>query len=113
MVFLALGSTIAAAGFGVFLMSFVKTARQSGPVLGATVALTGILGGLIPSGDPSQPGPFATISLLLPQGWAMRGWRLALSGAAFADVLLPVVVLLAFGLALFVIGVLGFRRRFA
>jgi ABC-2 type transport system permease protein len=110
---LVLGLTVAAAGFGVFLMSFVRTARQSGPILGMTVAVTGMLGGLIPTGDPSQPGVFDTAGLILPQGWAMRGWRLAVNGATPADVLLPVVVLLAFGLVLFAIGVLRLRRRFA
>ncbi len=112
-VLLALGLVVAAAGFGVFLMSFVKTARQSGPVMGLAVALTGVLGGLIPTGDPSQPGPFATVSLFLPQGWAMRGFRLAVNGATPAEIWLPLLVLLAAGLVLFAVGLLGFRRRFA
>ena len=110
---LALGLIVAAAGFGVCLMSFVKTARQSGPVMGLTVALTGILAGLIPTGDPSQPGPFATVSLCLPQGWAMRGFRLAVNGATPTEIWLPLLVLLAAGLVLFAVGVVGFRRRFA
>ena len=105
------GLAVSAAGFGVFLMSFVKTTRQAGPVMGLTVTLTGMLGGLIPTGDPSQPGAFATVSLILPQGWAMRGWRLAVNGATPAEALLPLGVLLAFGLVLFAIGVFGFRRR--
>lgn len=110
---LVVGLTVAAAGFGVFLMSFVKTTRQSGPVMGLTVSLTGMIGGLIPTGDPSQPGVFDTISLVLPHGWAMRGYKLAVSGAAPAGIWLSIGVLLAFGLVLFAIGVFGFRRRFA
>jgi ABC-2 type transport system permease protein len=110
---LALGLVVAAAGFGVFLMSFVKTARQSGPVMGLTVSLTGMLGGLIPTGNLSQPGVFDTASLFLPQGWAMRGWKLAVNGASPGEVLLPVGVLLAAGLILFAVGVFVFRRRFA
>ena len=110
---LAVGLTVAAAGFGVFLMSFVKTTRQSGPVMGLTVSLTGMLGGLIPTGNPSQPGVFDKISLILPHGWAMHGWRLAVNGATPAEIWLPVAVMLAFGAVLFVIGVLAFRRRFA
>ena len=104
---------VGAAGFGVFLISLVKTARQSGPVMGLTVSLTGMHGGLIPTGDPSQPGVFATVGLFLPHGWAMRGWRLAVNGASPAEIWLPVAVLLAYGLLLFAIGVLRFRRRFA
>jgi ABC-type multidrug transport system permease subunit len=109
----ALGLVVAAAGFGVCLMSFVKTSRQSGPVMGAVVALTAVLGGLIPTGDPSQPGAFEKVSLFLPQGWAMRGLRLGLNGAAPAEIWLPVLILLAAGIALFAIGVIGFRRRYA
>ena len=108
----AFGLVIAASGFGVLLMSFVKTARQAGPVLGAVVALTGLLGGLVPTGDPSQPSPIASITLALPQGWAMRGWRLALSGASFNEVLLPVIVLLVAGAGFLVVGTLFFRKRF-
>jgi ABC-2 type transport system permease protein len=110
---LTLGLAVAAAGFGVFLMSFVKTARQSGPVMGLTVTLTGLLGGLMPTGNPSQPGVFDKVSLFLPQGWAMRGWKLAVNGTTPAETLLPIGVLVVAGLVLFAIGVFGFRRRFA
>lgn len=110
---LSLGLIISAAGFGIFLMSFVKTARQSGPVLGLTVTLTGLLGGLMPTGNPIQPGVFEKVGLFLPQGWAMRGWRMAVNGATPAEALLPIGVLVAAGLLLFAAGLLGFRRRFA
>jgi linearmycin/streptolysin S transport system permease protein len=110
---LVVGLTVAAAGFGVFLMLFVKATRQLGPVMGLTVSLTGMLGGLIPTGDPSQPGVFDKISLILPHGWAMHGWRLAVNGATPAEICLPVAVMLAFGAVLFVIGVLAFQRRCA
>ncbi|HSJ54333.1 MAG TPA: ABC transporter permease [Anaerolineae bacterium] len=110
---LTLGLVVAASGFGLCLISFVKTPRQTGPVIGLVVTLTGLLGGLMPMGDPSQPSVFDKVGLVLPQGWAMRGWKLALGGASPAEVLLPVAVLLAAGVALFAIGVLVFRRRFA
>jgi ABC-2 type transport system permease protein len=113
MALLSLGLVVAASGFGLLLISFVKSTRQTGPVIGLTITLTGLLGGLIPTGDPSQPGLFAKVGLALPQGWAMRGWRLALAGAGPAEVLVPVLVLLAAGLVLFAAGVLVFRRRFA
>jgi ABC-2 type transport system permease protein len=110
---LTLGLVIAASGFGVFVISLVKSSRQTGPVIGLVMTLGGLLGGLIPTGDPSQPGVFEKVSLVLPQGWAMRGWRLALGGASPAEVLLPVAVLLAAGALLFAAGALVFRRRFA
>jgi len=81
-------------------------------VLGAVVALTGLLGGLVPTGDPSQPSPIEPITLALPQGWAMRGWRLSLSGASLSEVLWPVIVLLVAGAVFFAVGTLFFRKRF-
>ena len=72
----------------------------------------GILSGLVPTGDPSQPSPFDTLGLALPQGWALRGWKLALAGAGAGEVLLPFVVLIAAGALFFILGTLVFRRRF-
>ena len=112
-VLLTAATAIVAGGFGVFLMSLVRTSRQAGVVLGAVVSMTGILGGLVPTGDPSQPSRFEALSLALPQGWAMQGWRLALGSAEVGDVLLSLVVLLAVGAALLATGTLIFRRRFA
>lgn len=112
-VLLTAATAIVAGGFGVFLMSFVRTTRQAGFVLGAVVSVTGILGGLVPTGDPGQPPPFETLSLALPQGWAMRGWRLALGGAEVGDVLLSLFVLLAAGSILLAAGTQLFRRRLA
>ena len=110
---LTLGLIVAATGFGLCVISFVKTSRQTGPVIGLVMTLSGLLGGLIPTGDPSQPGVFEKVGLILPQGWAMHGWRLALNGAGPAEVLPSLAVLLVSGLALFVLGLMVFRRRFA
>ncbi len=109
---LTLGLVVAGSGFGLMLMSFVKTTRQAGPILGAVTTLLGILGGLFPTGDPSQPSPFETIGLVTPQGWAMRGFRLALAGAGASDVTVPFLVLLALGVIFFAFGLYFFRRRF-
>jgi ABC-2 type transport system permease protein len=110
---LTTGVVIAASGFGILLMSFVRTTRQAGPVIGLVVTLTGLMSGLMPTGDPSQPPPFEKLTLALPQGWAQHGWRLSLAGGNVADVLLPFVVLAIAGAAFFAAGSLLFRRRFA
>lgn len=107
-----LGLAVAASGFGVFLISFIKTTRQAGPVSSAVIVVMGILSGLVPTGDPSQPSPFDTLGLALPQGWALRGWKLALAGAGAGEVLLPFVVMIAAGALFFILGTLVFRRRF-
>jgi len=109
----ALGLVVTAAGFGVFIMSFLKSTRQSGPVVGAVLTLTGMLGGLFTTGFQNLPAAYETINLLTPHGWVMRGWKLALAGGGVSDVLLPTLVSLVMGIVFFVVGALVFRRRFA
>jgi ABC-2 type transport system permease protein len=104
---------LTAAGFGILLMSFLHTPRQAGLAVGLVVTLTGMLGGLMPTGDPSRPPAFERFTLALPQGWAMRGWRLTLAGGGPAEILVPVLVLTIVGAALFAAGAFMFRRRFA
>jgi len=109
----ALGLVVAAAGFGVLLMSFLKNTRQTGPVMGGVLTLTGMLGGLFTTGFQNLPAAYETINLLTPHGWALRGWKAALAGGGVGDVLLPVLVTLGMGIVFFVVGALVFRKRFA
>lgn len=109
----ALGLIVAASGFGVMLMSFVKSTRQTGPVLGGVLTLTGMLGGLFTNGIPDLPAALDTASLAMPQGWALRAWKLALAGSGASEVLIPALVLVAMGLFTFAIGLATFRKRFA
>jgi ABC-2 type transport system permease protein len=107
------GLVICAAGFGLFLLSFVKNTRQAGPVIGGVLTVTAMLGGLYSMTIPNAPAFMDTMSLLLPQGWVMRSWKLTLNGGQLSDVLLPVLVAVAIGAVLFGIGTLNFRRRYA
>jgi ABC-2 type transport system permease protein len=109
----ALGLVVVAAGSGVLLMSFLKSTRQTGPVMGGVLTITGMAGGLFTTGFPSLPAAFETAALFVPQGWAMRGWKLALAGGGASDVLLTAVVTLGMGIVFFVIGAFVFRKRFA
>jgi len=108
-----LGLIVVAAGFGVMLMSLIQNTRQTGPVMGGVMTLTGMLGGLFTSGIPNMPAAFDTVRLAMPQGWAMYGWELAVEGASADRVLVPVAVLLGLGALFFGIGVIRFRKRFA
>lgn len=103
---------VVAAGFGVLLMSFVQNTRQTGPVMGGVLTVTGMLGGLFTNGIPNIPEIFDTVRLAIPQGWAMHTWELTLQGAAVGEVLGPVAVMFSLGALFFGIGVLLFRRRF-
>jgi len=107
-----LGQVAAAGGLGVFLISLVKNSRQSGPVLGGGLTAAGMLGGLFTVAI-TMPVAFTTVSLLTPQGWALKAWRLALTGASVGEILLPVGMLLMLGLIFFTAGALIFRKRFA
>lgn len=107
------GLTVAAAGFGVLVMAFIKNSRQTGPVLGGVMTLTGMLGGLFTTALPNAPAALDTVSLATPQGWAMQGFKLALAGAGPAQVLAPVAVLLVMGAVFMTAGGVLFRRRFA
>jgi ABC-2 type transport system permease protein len=107
-----LGMVAAASGFGVMLASFIKTTRQAGPVLGGGLSVAGMLGGLFTQAVPNMPVAFNRIALVLPQGWVMRAWSLALSGCGPAELALPLAVLFAMGAVCFGIGLSVFRRRF-
>ena len=54
-VLVALGLIVAAAGFGIMVMSFIKTTRQTGPVMGGVLTLTGMAGGLFTTGFQNLP----------------------------------------------------------
>jgi len=107
------GLVICAAGFGLFLLSFIKNTRQAGPMIGGVLTVTAMLGGLYSMTIPNAPAFMDTISLFMPQGWVMRSWKLTLNGGQLMDVLLPVLVAVAIGAVLFGIGTLNFRRRYA
>jgi ABC-2 type transport system permease protein len=106
------GVVVAAAGFGVCLVAFIKNFRQSGPIVGGVLAVTGMLGGLFTTGV-AMPAAFQTLNLAMPQGWAYRGLKLALDGVGLPEVLLPTLVMVVIGAILFSIGAVTFRRRFA
>ncbi len=109
----ALGLVIAAAGFGVLIMSFLKSTRQAGPVTGGVLTVTGMAGGLFTTGFANLPAAVETISLFTPQGWALRGWKAALAGGGLGEVFLPVAVNIGMGVVFFAVGALVFRKRFA
>jgi ABC-2 type transport system permease protein len=107
------GLLVVATGFGILVISFIKNTRQTGPVLGGVLTLTGMLGGLFTNGIPNMPPAFDTVRLSMPQGWAMTAWERSLTGVGPAEVLLPVSVMLVLGIVFFTVGVMIFRRRFA
>jgi ABC-2 type transport system permease protein len=112
-IFTAFGLVITASGFGVLLMSLIENTRQVGPILGGVLTVTGMLGGLFTNGVPNIPEVFKTINLTMPQGWALRAWKMALSGSSIGNLMLPVGVMVLIGFVFLTIGVIAFRKRFS
>lgn len=110
-----IGIVLAAAATGLFLVSLMQNTRQGGIIFGGVLTVTGMLG-LIPvftSGAPNQPETLQTVSLLVPQGWAMRGLTVAQDGGTVADILPIFAGLLAWTLVLGFIGQRRLQKRFA
>jgi ABC-2 type transport system permease protein len=108
-----LGLLVVAAGFGILIISFISSTRQTGPVLGGVLTLTGMLGGLFTNGIPNLPPAFDKAKLIMPQGWGMTALERSLTGAGPAEVMLPVVVMLILGMVFFTVGAVRFHRRFS
>lgn len=106
------GLVVAGSGFGILLISLLKNNRQAGAVIGGVLAVMGMLSGLFSAGFTGA-SIFDRIGLFFPQGWALHGMKLVLSGAAPQDVLVSLAVLLGFGLVFFAVGTQKFRTRFA
>lgn len=105
---------IAAAGLGVLLISFVKSTKQGGPVLGGGLTFLGMLGGLFTANMPNAlPEAMNMIANFTPQGWVLKGWRMVLGGSTAGDLLVPFLVTVAMGIVMFAIGAMMFKRRYA
>ncbi|HSM26081.1 MAG TPA: ABC transporter permease [Anaerolineaceae bacterium] len=113
MIILALlGQVMAAAGLGVLLISFVKTSRQAGPILGGALTAMGMLGGLF-TANIAMPEAFNKLAAFTPQGWVIRGWKTVLNGQPLTDLLLPLLVMVLIGTIMFLVGAFRFNKRFA
>ncbi len=106
------GQVIVASGLGVFLISFVKTSQQGGPVLGGGLTALGMLGGLF-TANISMPEAFTRLAIFTPQGWVIKAWRIVLSGQPTLELMIPVAMMTVMGIVMFVTGTLMFRKRFA
>lgn len=109
----ALGIIACASAFGIFLTSLIKSTKQGGVVYGGLMTVTGMLGMMPIFTGGSSGGMVQTVSLLMPQGWAVRALSMSMRGAGTADAALNLLALLALSLAFFGIGVWRFQKRYA
>ena len=111
----AVGIILSASSFGVFINSFLKTTKQGGVLFGGVLTVTGMLGmiSIFAIGSPTASQMGSTVSLLVPQGWAVRGLMQALNAEPVINGIVTTLVLLVWSVAFFVIGVWRFNRRYA
>lgn len=109
---LTVGGAAVSAGFAVCLMSLARTPGQAGAIASGVFLVMALVGGNF-VGTANVGGIFGTVRLFTPNGWLLKGWDSTLRGGSMGDVLLPVVVVLAFALVTLSVGVVLFRRRFS
>jgi len=109
------GLVVLTSSFGIFVTSLLKDTRQAGVVYGGVMTVLGMVGisSMFTANVPNVSSTVKILPLIVPQGWAMRAWRLVMEGGGVDDILLSVVVMLALSVVFFVIGVLKFKKRFA
>jgi ABC-2 type transport system permease protein len=115
MVLVVFGSVLLASSLGIFINSIIKDTRQSGAIFGGVLTLTGMIGMIrvFALGSASAARLGDTVSLLVPQGWAVRGLLQALSGAPFGEIVVTTLVMILWSLVLFGTGIRRFQKRYA
>jgi len=111
---MAAGVVFAASSFGIFINSLLKNTKQGGVIFGPVLAITGMLGMISVFGQslPSAAKLGDTVSLLVPQGWGVKGFLQTIGGALPVDVLPTALGLLVWGAVFFLVGVRRFNQRY-
>jgi len=109
---LILVAAAVAASLGLMVISLVRTPAQAGAIGGGVYLVLALLGGNF-AGTAQSGTTYATVQRLTPNGWLLVGWNSTLRGGGVGDIVLPLLVPLAFAIVFFAIAVLRFRRRFA
>jgi len=114
-ILMSLGTTLAAAGFGSFLISWIRTERQAGTIVGGLVTIMGMMGMMpIFVMGTKNPPPFVNlISHLVPQGWAVEGLQRAMAGGSIIEIIPNAVVLFTWSAFFIIVGIARFKKRFA
>ena len=110
----AIGIVFVATSFGIFVNSFLKNTRQGGVIFGGVLTVTGMLGmiGIFAMNSPVAQSMANSVSLLVPQGWAVRGLMQAVESKPAGDVFLTMLIMLAWSTLFFAVGAWRFNRRY-
>jgi len=109
-----IGIVLVAASFGIFVNSWLRDSRQGGVIFGGVLSFTGMIGmvRVFAMDTPGAAGLGNTVSLLVPQGWAIRGMLQLLDEVTGAPLLLNTLVMLILSVTFFMIGVWRFKKRY-
>jgi ABC-2 type transport system permease protein len=112
---MAAGVIFSASSFGIFVNSLLKNTKQGGVLFGGVLTVTGMLGmiSIFAMNSPAAARMGDTVSLLVPQGWAVRGLMQAMNGKPFESVLVSALVSLTWSAVLFIVGAWRFNKRYA
>jgi ABC-2 type transport system permease protein len=107
-----IGTVATSTSMGILINSLLKSTKQGGAVFGGVLTITGMVGmmPIFTQGMANKPPLLETISLLVPQGWAIHGLFQAVNGES---ILLSLLVMLVVSLVFFVTGIVRFSKRFA
>jgi len=111
---MAAGIIFSASSFGIFIISLLKNSKQAGVLFGGVLTVTGMIGMIkifaMNSAIANKMGD--TISLLVPQGWAIRGLMQAMNVEPITNVLTTTLASLLWSAIFFAVGVWRFNRRY-
>ncbi len=110
LVVLTLALVFAAVALGLFIASFGGNEKQVGSIGSIALLVMGLLGGaMIPR--MTMPETMQSLGLATPHGWALEGYNTILlrQGAGLADIAVPCVAVVAFGILFAVVGALRLR----
>jgi ABC-2 type transport system permease protein len=114
-ILMALGIVFSASTFGIFLNSFLKDTKQGGVLFGGVLTVTGMVGmiSIFAMGSPAAAELGNSVSLIVPQGWAVLALMQAMNAEPLSSLLITTLVLLAWSVVFFVVGVWRFNKRYA
>jgi ABC-2 type transport system permease protein len=110
----AAGIVLVAASFGIFVNSLLRDTKQGGIVFGGVLSFTGMIGmvRIFAMNAPGAANLGNTASLLVPQGWAIRGIVQLLDGVTGTELLLNSLVMIAWSAVFFIVGIWRFNNRY-
>lgn len=113
-ILMSAGIIFSASSFGIFVNSFLKNTKQGGVLFGGVLTVTGMIGmiKIFAMNSPIAAKMGDTISLLVPQGWAIRGLMQAMNSEPINEILITMLASFLWSAVFFAVGVWRFNKRY-